>query len=102
MNWYDNLTDEQITQLKENKIPLGLCDEWMQEAFKAIGRAALKEKIRIRRAFWVLGCWLAYLCIGLHAAVLLIEHEWFRRVAHAVVCGIFIVMAREKIKVGEK
>jgi hypothetical protein len=33
-NWYDDLTDEQIQQLKDNKMPLGLCPDWMQQAFR--------------------------------------------------------------------
>lgn len=43
MNWYDNLTDEQITQLKENKTPLGLCEEWMQEAFLELRKISVAE-----------------------------------------------------------
>jgi len=34
MRWYENLSNAQILELKDNIRPLMFCPEWMQEAFK--------------------------------------------------------------------
>ena len=34
MKWYENLSNAQILELKDNIRPLMFCPEWMQEAFK--------------------------------------------------------------------
>jgi hypothetical protein len=42
MNWYDGLTDEQIEELKNNRIGGGLEPEWMPEVFRRVTDRSLE------------------------------------------------------------
>ena len=40
-HWSDDYTDEQIQEMKDNEKPFGLCEDWMQDAFKRMDNSEL-------------------------------------------------------------
>jgi len=73
-NWYDGLTDQEIQQLKDNEKPLGLCPEWMQEAFRKI---ALKGEPSRDLQYYLDG-WIPYGTGNLTAYTYRLDPNWQR------------------------